>query len=72
MDEPMEYNVNEDEVAMVITHEKDRKMITLQFVSASEITGAELLDYLDQFVDLNMDDPDGIFNDSEQVERIVQ
>lgn len=71
MADAMEYNVNTDEVAMVITHDEGRKVITLQFMSATEISAAELLGYMDQFIEMNMDDPDGIFDDSEQVERIV-
>ncbi len=65
------FKPDKDQVAMTIGYDEDRKFIKIEIFSAEEITGTELLNYLSQFVEDNIEDPDYIFIENEEIEKVI-
>lgn len=65
------FKPDKDRVAMTLGYDDDRKFIKIEFFSAEEITGVELLGYFKQFIEDNIDDPEYIFIANEEIEHTV-
>jgi hypothetical protein len=65
------FKPEKDQVAMTVGYDEERKFIKIEFFSSDEITAADLLSYMTQFVEDNIDDPDYIFVENEEIKHII-